>query len=247
MVKGLPLVAGLVWLSLGSLASAQTGFPFANETLYYNVEWRLITAGKAKVLWQRQSPGWQVNVHLESVGLVSKLFRVDDDYSANLKNTFCASSSQFLSHEGSRTRETKISFDSATQKALYTETDRLKNTVVMQKETEIPPCVHDVAGGLYYLRTLNLEPGRSTEIAVTDGKKSVMAKVEAQAREDIKTPEGVFHTIRYEAYLFNGVLYKRPAHLNVWLTDDARRLPVQIRVRMSIAVGTITLLLEKHE
>ena len=107
--------------------------------------------------------------------------------------------------------------------------------------------VHDVAGGIYFLRTLNLEPGQSTTEAVSDGKKSVMAKVEAQAREDVKTPEGVFHTIRYEVYLFNGVLYKRPAHLNIWLTDDARRLPVQIRVRMYIAVGTINLLLEKHE
>jgi hypothetical protein len=48
-------------------------------------------------------------------------------------------------------------------------------------------------------------------------------------------------------YLFNNVLYKRPAHLNVWLSDDRRRLPVQIRVRMTITIGTINLLLEKHE
>ncbi len=41
------------------------------------------------------------------------------------------------------------------------------------------------------------------------------------------------------------MLYRRPAHLNVWLTDDARKLPVQIRVRMPITVGTITLQLVK--
>jgi hypothetical protein len=33
----------------------------------------------------------------------------------------------------------------------------------------------------------------------------------------------------------------------VWLTDDRRKLPVQIRVRMQFAIGTITLQLEKHE
>jgi hypothetical protein len=43
------------------------------------------------------------------------------------------------------------------------------------------------------------------------------------------------------------VLYRRPAHLYVWLTDDRRKLPVQIRVRMPITIGTITLQLEKHE
>jgi hypothetical protein len=94
---------------------------------------------------------------------------------------------------------------------------------------------------------LNLEPGQSVNIPVSDGKKSVSAKVEAQAREDVKTPEGVFHTIRYEVYLFNDVLYHRPAHLNIWITDDRRRLPVQIRVRMTITIGTILLQLEKHE
>jgi hypothetical protein len=71
--------------------------------------------------------------------------------------------------------------------------------------------------------------------------------VEGQAREDVKTPEGLFHTIRSEAYLFNNVLYKRPAHLEIWLSDDRRRLPVQIRVRMPFTIGTITLQLEKHE
>jgi hypothetical protein len=127
------------------------------------------------------------------------------------------------------------------------ERDRVKNVVLESKETPIPACVHDTLGGLYFLRTLNLEPGQSINEAVSDGKKSAMAKVEAQQREDVKTPAGVFKTVRYEIYLFNGVLYKRPAHLNVWLTDDRRKLPVQIRVRMSIAVGTINLLLEKQE
>ncbi len=251
MLNGLPLRRRLlILLTLGLPGTLTQAWgqaaPPAPDTLLYNVEWRLITAGKAKVEWRREGSGWQINVHVESVGLVSKLFRVEDDYSANLNNAFCAETSQFLSHEGSRVRETKITFDSAEKKAFYVETDRLKNTTVLSKETEIPPCVHDAAGALYLLRTLNLEPGQSTTVPVSDGKKSVAAKVEAQAREDVKTPDGVFHTIRYEAYLFNGALWKRPAHLNIWLTDDPRRLPVQIRVRMSIAVGTITLQLEKQ-
>jgi len=98
-----------------------------------------------------------------------------------------------------------------------------------------------------YMRTLNLEPGQSAMAAVSDGKKSVLAKVEAQSREDIKTPEGVFHTICYEVYLFNNVLFRRPAHLHIWLTDDRRRLPVQLQVRMQFTIGTITLHLLKHE
>ena len=219
----------------------------AKETLYYNVEWRLITAGKAKVEWNAAPRGaGHVNLHLESVGLVSKLFKVDDDYAVNMGSGMCAESSAFTSQEGSRQRETKITFDAAAHKADYMERDRLKNTVLLQRQIDIPGCVHDVAGGMFYLRTLNLEPGQSVNIPVSDGKKSVLAKVEAQAREDVKTPEGTFHTIRYEVYLFNDVLYHRAAHLNIWMSDD-RRLPVQIRVRMTITIGTIILQLEKHE
>jgi len=218
------------------------------ETLSYNVEWRLITAGKATIDWGANpgaNGGWQLKIHLESAGLVSKLFRVQDDYQAVMTPALCIESAYLRAIEGRRDRETKITFEKS--KASYLERDVQKNATVLAKEIDVPACVHDVAGGLYFLRTLNLEPGQSTQIPVSDGKKSVMARVEAQQREDVKTPAGSFKTIRYEVYLFNGVLYQRNAHLNVWLSDDRTRLPVQIRVRMQFAIGTITLQLEKHE
>lgn len=220
----------------------------ARETFYYNVEWRLVTAGRAKVEWIRQpNADWQVNLRLESVGLVSTLFKVEDDYFAYLSPSLCAESVQQISHEGSRQRESKIAFDATAHRAAYLERDRLKDSVLLQQEIEVPTCVHDVVGGVLLLRTLNLEPGQSAMVPVSDGKRSVMARVEAQSREDIKTPEGTFHTICYEAYLFNNVLYRRNAHLNIWVSDDRRRLPVQIRVRMQFTIGTITLQLRKHE
>jgi hypothetical protein len=238
----------LALLVFAPLASPQGNSLPAKETLYYTVEWRLITAGKARVEWiAAPRSGRQVNLHLESVGLVSKFFRVEDDYSANLNSALCGQSLQMTTHEGSRQRETKVTFDSAGRKASYLERDRVKNAVLAAHDIDIPPCVHDVIGGLYLLRTLNLEPGQSTQVPVSDGKKSVMAQVEAQQREDVKTPEGAFKTIRYEIYLFNNVLYRRPAHLYIWLTDDRRKLPVRVQVRMQFAIGTITLLLEKNE
>jgi hypothetical protein len=181
------------------------------------------------------------------VGLVSKLFKVEDDYSALLNPGFCAQAVQMTTHEGSRQRETKVTFDAETKKASYLERDLVKNTVLLSQEIDFSPCVHDVLGGLYFLRSLNLEPNQSAEIPVSDGKKSAKVKVEAQQREDIKTPEGAFKTIRYEVYLFNNVIYRRPAHLTLWLTDDRRKLPVEIRVRLQFTIGTITLQLEKHE
>ena len=238
-------------LVCATLAFSQSNTLPAKETLYYSIDWRLFTAGKARVeltTTPQPRPGYQVNLHLESIGIVSKLFKVEDDYSANMSSAYCAQSLQMTTHEGSRLRETKITFDAEAKKASYLERDRARNNaIVLSQETDIPPCVHDVIGGLFFIRTLNLEPGQSTQIPVSDGKKSVMVKVEAQAREDVKTPEGTFKTIRYEVYLFDGVLYRRSAHVNVWVSDDRRKLPVQIRVRMTFTIGTINLQLEKHE
>ncbi len=238
-------------LVCATLAFSQSNSLPARETLYYSIDWRLFTAGKAKVeltTTAQPRPGYQVNLHLESTGIVSKLFKVEADYSTNMNSAYCAQSVQMTTHESSRQRETKITFDSEAKKASYLERDGARNNaIVLSQETDIPACVHDVVGGLFFIRTLNLEPGQSTQIPVSDGKKSVMVKVEAQAREDVKTPAGTFKTIRYEVYLFNNVLYKRSAHVNLWVSDDRRKLPVQIRVRMTFTIGTINLQLEKHE
>jgi hypothetical protein len=247
----MPFKPLLLLLVCAPFALPQGGGLPDKESFSYNIEWRLFNAGKAQVdLTTTTQPRTehQINLHLQSTGFVSKLFKVEDDYTSTLNANLCAESAHMTTHEGSRNRETRITFDAETKKATYLERDLAKNNaIVLSQEIDIPACVHDVVGGLFFLRTLNLEPGQSAQVPVSDGKKSVMARVEAQAREDVKTPAGVFKTIRYEVYLFNGVLYKRTAHLNLWLSDDRRRIPVQIRVRMTFTIGTINLLLEKHE
>ena len=238
-----------------AMACAQHATPQAAglasaEAFTYRVEWRLITGGRAWLQWsaiQQPHPGWQVKIRLESVGLVSKLYKVQDDYLASLNQGMCAVTVETTSNEGSRQRDAKITFDYRSKQASYLEHDRVKNAILSAHEIDIPPCVHDVLGGLFFLRTLNLEPGQSASVPVSDGKKAVVAKVQAQQREEIKVPDGAYKTIRYEIFLFDNVLYHRSAHLYVWLSDDRRRLPVQIQVRMPITVGTITLELEKHE
>src|SRR5262249_48239978 len=97
----------------------------------------------------------------------------------------------------------------------------------------------------YRMRILDIELGQSRQIPVSDGKKTAMVRVDALSRDQVKTPSGSYKTVKYEAYLFNNVIYRRSAHVYVWLTDDARRLAVQVQVRLQLHIGTITLQLEK--
>jgi hypothetical protein len=245
------LLAALWIVALAPAAIAADRFALpSEETLHYEIEWRLITAGRATLQWSAspgQKPGWQIKMHLESAGLVSKLYKVDNQYTSVLASNLCAVTSHLVAHEGRRHRETRVTYDREEKRAQYVEKDLSKDTVLDTKQIEIPSCVHDVLGGLYVLRTLDLQPGQSTEIPVSDGKKSVFGKVEAEARETVKTKAGSFETIRYQAHLFNNVLFRRSAKLYVWITDDERRLPVQIRVQMRFTIGTITLQLQKEQ
>jgi hypothetical protein len=227
----------------------------STETLEYDVEWRLVAAGKAKLSFAPSSgetksgetkPGREMKLHLESTGLVSRLYHVSDDYTSEATENNCAASTFMNAHEGSREKETKVEYDAAAHKAVYRERDLIKNTTI-SKEIPVPPCPHDIIGGLYQLRTMTLEPGKSVFIPISDGKKSAQLKIECQRREEIKTPLGLRKTLLYEIFAFNDVLYKRPGHVHVWLTDDARRVPVQIEIRLQFTIGTITLRLAKDE
>ena len=220
------------------------------ESLYYGVEWRFVYAGNVSLTLARGSNHTEsVAVHLQSAGLVSRLFTLNDNYDAQLTgDTFCARESELDALEGKRHHRTIAQFDYSRGKVTWEDRDLLKNTVFKNGETDLPSsCVSDVIGGLYALRGMRLEPGHTVQIPISNGHKAANVRVEVQEREEITTAKmGKFKTVRCEANIFNGVLYSRSAHMSVWFTDDARHLPVQFRVRMPFVIGTITLQLEKE-
>lgn len=211
------------------------------ETLTYGAEWRLLRSGEVGLTL---SPG-QNRLTLKTVGLVSTLIKVEDLYTSTYAGGFCSTSLLLDSREGRKHRETKVTYDRAAKRVSYLERDVKTDKTVTYKEMEIPACVHEVTSALLRLRSLKPEPGATIEMPISDGKKLISARVDSLAREKVTTPAGQFDTIKYEAFLFNGQLYRRKGRLFVWLTDDDKRLPVQIRIQMPFYIGTVTLQLEK--
>ena len=224
-------------------------FPSA-EKLSYDIEWRLIYAGSAQ-LTLAPKPGeprkWDSQLRVESGGLVSKLYTLEDTYNIGMDDGFCTAATHLDSVEGKRHHETRVVYDHTRGKASSVERDLNKGIVIKSSEVEIPACAIDAISGLYKLRIDKLEPGESRQVPMSDGKKTAWVRVEAQDREQVKIKAGTFDTIRYEVSLFNGALYSRKGDMSVWLTDDAHRLPVQIRARMSFPIGSITFELTKDE
>ena len=130
----------LLLLFLGPAVMAAPSALPPREVLQYTVEWRLVTAGKARLAWSatphHSAPGWQADLHLESTGLVSKLFKVNNDYVSNLESDLCASGSYLRAEEGKRSKETRVTFDRERHKAEYLERDLNNNA---------PPATHSLA------------------------------------------------------------------------------------------------------
>jgi hypothetical protein len=82
--------------STPSPGASNPGILPAKETLDYDIEWRLGTAGHARLEWYATTPkmhmGYEAKLHLESAGLVSRLYKVSDLYTVELTPTLCAES-----------------------------------------------------------------------------------------------------------------------------------------------------------
>ncbi len=249
LLRRAPLCALVPCVALATPLQQPTANRFpAPEKLTYQVEWRLINAGTATVQLLRGNPlGWNLNVNIESAGLVSRLFRVSDSYKVIASNRFCVSSGVLDAQEGKRHSISRFNFDSARRKIIFEERDVVANRVSVKKELDAAACTYEIVGALASLRTMNLEPGKSIVLPVTDGKKSAPTRIEAQSRDKISVNGKSYNAIRYEAFVFDNVIYKRRGRLLIWLSDDADRIPVQFRLLIGFPVGTITVSLQKQE
>ena len=237
--------------ALSSFTSAQDSvqssrFPFP-EKLTYRVEWRLVTAGTAIVNLSRAgSEIWQTNLDIESAGLVTRLYKVLDTYRLTSDSKFCSAGSVLDAQEGKRHTITRLAFEANRRVVRYEERDLVKNSD-SQKELNVPPCTREIVGALAALRTASIDLGKSATFSVTDGKKVANARIEAQGKESIALNGKTYQTVRYEAFVFDNVLYKRKGRLFIWVSDDGERVPVQFRLQLGFPIGNIMVQLDKQQ
>jgi hypothetical protein len=215
----------------------------AGESLHYRAEWRRLHAGYVHLDLEPAS----AHLKLETAGLAAKLYPLKDDYSVRFRGEACTDSILFRMQEGRKHREAKAAFPPSPGKSDYKEVDLVKNTVERETQLDVPGCVHDVIAGLVKLRGDFPSPGTRLSLPMSDGRKFASVEVRALQREKVNTPAGEYAAVRYEAGLFNGVIYRRKARMYVWLSDDHRRIPVQVRVQMPFYLGTVTIQLEKED
>jgi hypothetical protein len=218
-------------------------FP-AHQTYFYNADWHLLSAGTATLAMESSLEGQHAVMTADTSGFVNLLFAVHDKFRTTINpRNFCSLAVSKSTQEGSRWRETEVQFDYAHGKSLLQEKD-LRSGAVKHVEHPIPDCVTDVMSGFYYVGSLPLAPGQSFVFPLNDGGPTGEITATVEGREQVKTQAGVFPTLRVRAIATGGPL-KNKGRVWVWYSDDAQRIPVQLKAK--VKWGTLNVRLARVE
>jgi Protein of unknown function (DUF3108) len=215
------------------------------QALVYDAEWRLWTAGTARITLDQADDHERVSASADSSGVVALLYPVHDRFQSTFeRRTFCSQTLTKHAEEGFHARETLINFNYLRHRSILDETN-LKNKQVKHVEHELNlNCVTDVISGIFYVASLPLLADATYTFPLNDGGEPIDIRVHVEARERVKTPAGTFAAIRVAPEATSGPLKNR-GRIWIWYSDDAQRLPIQMRARM--LWGTLTLRLVRTE
>src|SRR5437868_3369274 len=218
--------------SIKSDRSAPAKFvPTVGERLNYDVSWAdFITAGELTLeTKERRSvdgvDAFHVSAQAQSVGLVSAIaLKVNDVYESFLN---AATLMPFRAEKS--TRHGKKHDQGSMQIDQKKRTARLDDG----RTIEIPPDTYDIAGLLFAIRGMDLTVGRARQFNIIEDGKLYRISVTPEAKEKITTRAGTFETVRMATKNLSGGRDSNLYNLKMFITTDARRLPVTLTAEPS--------------
>jgi hypothetical protein len=219
---------------------AEYQFP-VGQTYVYGGEWRVFNAGIATLRLEQAGQEHRIVATADAAGTVSMLYHVQDRLESFFSPlSFCSHNTARHIEEGFRRVESNITFDYRRGKAVLDQKN-IKKKESKHEEHDIPGCVIDMISSIYYVASLPLMPGKTYSFPVNDGGETVTVMVHVEAREQVKTPAGTFNAIRVQPETSSALLRDK-GKIWVWYSDDAARVPIQMRARLSWGTLTFDLL-----
>jgi uncharacterized protein DUF3108 len=204
------------------------------EYFQFSIDWNGLNGGSSLMQVQNLHTVdgrlcYRIVTKAESNSFVSRFYKVRDraESSVDAESLF---SRRFVKRlrEGGYKKDVDVRFDQGARKARYAD----------GKELDVAPGVHDVLSAFYYVRTKPLPDGATLAVPTHDNEKSYEMEVQVLRREKVEVPAGKFSCVVVEPKLKSEGIFKSKGSIQVWLTDDDRRLPVM--VRSQVPVGSIS-------
>lgn len=119
--------------------------------------------------------------------------------------------------------------------------DQIRNLVFTHRNDtlSVPPYVNDVLSSFYFVRTQKIDVGDTLFIQNHSDKKIYPMAVLVHQRENIEVKAGKFRCLVVEPIVMEAGLFKHEGKLTIWFTDDEKKIPVQMKSKVSF-LGSIT-------
>jgi len=218
--------------------------PFSTgETLTYDVSWAsALTAGGATLSVKDQKPSYGSDAYYivaegRPTPLLSKLY--DLYYKADTLldiYSLLPQRSSIYSEEGKRSRLKVTIFDQAARKAQY----EVQTSTLVKKEMTIPAYSQDGLAALYVLRAVALKSGDRFSMPICDAGETYTVQITVGGVEPVKTGIGDVRAWKITPTVPAGKA-GGATRLTLWLSDDARRLPVRMQAQLAVGSFDLTL------
>lgn len=236
-------VAG-AFLALLAPSSLAAELPFGpGERVTLRISYAHMTAGTASLRVeadaQAERPVLRFTAEARSHGFFAWLFHfhVDDHSVATWDpETGCSLAIEKHLREGKAARDQVVAFDPAAGVA------RVSDAKITQQQFDVGPCALDVLSAFFVTRLRGVPEAEPLTLPVFDNGKRFLLGVRFLGRQhlDLPAPLGKnVSTLIVEPQLLEGTgLFVKKGRLTLWLTDDARRIPV--RLRSKVAIGSVS-------
>lgn len=176
-----------------------------------------------------------------SASVIDTVFKVRDINLSWLdaQNFYSLGYSQSL-REGHYQRDEWVLFDYPTN-TYHGELSKKSGTREISGPLTAP--VLDMLTALYFVRGQNLENGKDVVFDIVNREEQYPLVVKVIKRETVKTPAGKFKCVVVEPqFRGEGIFVSKGKSLQVWLTDDERKLPVKMKTEVFIGSVSAQLL-----
>lgn len=203
------------------------------ERMEFSIDYGLVNAGDAtlEVVGLTEHNGRQV-YHIQSKAnsnrFFSAFYKVRDKV-VTYVDTGTLGSAYFYKRlrEGDYKKTVEVEFDHDANVARYRD----------GRTFEILPGTHDVLSAFFYVRNLDLAPGKVYSVPAHSSRKTYELRVIVHGRETVEVKAGTFECFVVEPVIEGDGLFKHEGKLTLYITDDENRVPVLIKTK--VPVGSI--------
>jgi len=158
--------------------------------------------------------------------------------------SFTVHRTRILDEQGKRVRTTESTFDRSKGKMTWTSRDPNNPSAEPRHAiTDFSGQLQDVLSAIYFIRTQPLAVGKTFEVFIGDGGRVYTIPVQVVEKKRMKTVLGRVDVLRVVPELFgpDRLIDHEKGELSIWITDDARHIPVAGRIKTDYGTFDIKL------